>query len=162
MSTPVDAASGRILSHDQFHAAIKAAQKRFSLIREKYPDLKAYLVLSLAGGQTGLGSAAKEMLKDCPALLVNDNAKDRLVAFLKIPEPKDASEAEKTRLKEQYQQLAEQLSFDGSHQVEIRFSTLSYELVWLLQTDELVDRNLTPQTRASIRIVLGTLAAFSP
>jgi hypothetical protein len=33
-------------------------------------------------------------------------------------------------------------------------------LVWKLQADELVDRNLTPQTKASIRIVLGTLAHF--
>ena len=31
-----------------------------------------------------------------------------------------------------------------------------------LQADELVDRELTPQTPASIRIVLGTLAAFAP
>ncbi|NLX23330.1 MAG: hypothetical protein GXY55_16890 [Phycisphaerae bacterium] len=35
---------------------------------------------------------------------------------------------------------------------------MDYELIWKLQTDELVDRNLTPQTKASIRIVLGTVA----
>ena len=161
MSTPVDAASGRILSHDQFQAAIKAAQERFSLIRKKHPGLKGYLVLSLAGGQTGVGSSAKEILKDCPALVVNDRAKASLVAFLKTPEPKDASEAEKTRLREQYQQLAGELRFDGNHQVEIRFDNLNYELIWQLQSDELVDRELTPQTRASIRIVLGTLAHFA-
>jgi hypothetical protein len=62
MPTPVDAASGRIRSHDQFYAAIKAAQEQFSRIREKHPDLEAYLVLSLAGGQTGPGSSAKEIL----------------------------------------------------------------------------------------------------
>jgi hypothetical protein len=57
MTTPVDPASGQILSRDQFHAAIKAAQERFSLIRKKHPSLKGYLVISLAGGQTGIGSS---------------------------------------------------------------------------------------------------------
>ena len=97
--TSVDAASGRIRSHDQFHAAIKATRERFSRIREKHPDLETYLVLSLAGGQTGPGSSAKEILKDSPAHLVIDQAKDGLVAFLKTPElglnsrePIDASE----------------------------------------------------------------------
>jgi hypothetical protein len=162
MTTPVDPASGKILSRDQFHAAIKAAQERFSLIRKKHPGLKGYLVIALAGGQTGIGSSEKEILKECPTLAVNNQAKADLVAFLKIKEPKDASDAEKKRLKEQYQHLAEALSFNGNHQVEIRFSSLSYELVWQLQSDELVDRDLTPQTQASIRIVLGTLSAFAP
>jgi hypothetical protein len=45
-------------------------------------------------------------------------------------------------------------------QVEIRFDSLNYELIHVLQTDELVDRQLTPQTRASIRIVLGTLSGL--
>jgi hypothetical protein len=46
--------------------------------------------------------------------------------------------------------------------VELRFDHLDYALIARLQADELVDRELTPQTRASIRIVLGTLAAFAP
>ncbi len=77
MSTPVDAASGGILSHDQFQAAIKASQERFSLIRKKHPGLKGF------------------------------------------------------------------------------------ELIRQNQSDELVDRELTPQTRASIRIVLGSLSSFT-
>jgi len=40
----------------------------------------------LAGGQTGPGSSAKEILEDSPAHLVIDQAKDRPVAFLKTPE----------------------------------------------------------------------------
>jgi hypothetical protein len=45
--------------------------------------------------------------------------------------------------------------------VEIRFNDLTYDLVWKLQKDDLVDRDLTPQTKASICIVLGTLAQFA-
>jgi hypothetical protein len=57
-------------------------------------------------------------------------------------------------------QLAPQLKYYGECQVEIRFNRLNYELIWKLQVDDLVCRNLTPQTKASIRIVLGTLAQF--
>jgi hypothetical protein len=77
MSTPADAASGGILSHDQFQAAMKAARERFFLIRKKHPGLKGH------------------------------------------------------------------------------------ELIRQLQSDEMVDRELTPQTRASIRIVLGSLSSFT-
>ena len=51
--------------------------------------------------------------------------------------------------------------FDGQSQVEMRFSELNYKLIWQLQTDELVDRQLTPQTKASIRIVLGKVEQFA-
>ena len=158
MSTPFDAAYGQIRSHDQSQSAIKAAQEQFSLIRKKHLVIKVYLVRSLAGGQTGGVRSAKETFKGCPLLVAVDQTKADLVAFIKKPEPKDAIEIEKTRLMEQYQQLAGKLSFDGNHQVEIRFDMLSSELIWQLHSDEMVDRALTPQTRASIRIMLGTLA----
>ena len=40
------------------------------------------------------------------------------------------------------------------------FQSLDYELIWKLQIDELVDVCRTPQTKASIKIVLGTLWGF--
>ena len=47
------------------------------------------------------------------------------------------------------------------HHVPRRCSDdLKFDLVWKLQVDDLVDRDLTPQTKASICIVLGTLAQF--
>jgi len=55
-------------------------------------------------------------------------------------------------------QLVHKLKYDEKCQIEIRFLDLKYDLVWKLQADDLIDRNLTPQTKASIRIVLGTLA----
>ncbi len=149
------------LNEDQFKSAVKAARARFSLIRKKHPGLKAHLVISLAGGQTGIGSAAREILKDFPALIVEDDAKARIKSFLKTPVSKDASDAEKKQFEQQSGELASELKYDGKCQVEIRFDALNYELVWQLQADELVDPALTPQTRASIRIVLGTLAGFA-
>jgi hypothetical protein len=38
---------------------------------------------------------------------------------------------------------------------------LKYEQIFALQKHPLVDRDLTPQTHASIRIVLGTLKGLS-
>ena len=150
-----------ILDPDQFRSSVATAKDRFSRIRKKHPTLKGFLVISLAGGQTGIGSSAREILKEFPALVVDDEAKARIKSFLKTPEPKDASDTEKKRLKEQFEQLASALKYDGKCQIEIRFDAINYELVWQLQTDELVDRELTPQTKASIRIVLGTLAHFA-
>ena len=69
--------------------------------------------------------------------------------------------AELDELKKQLDRLGTRLRFVGHSQVELRFHELNYELIWKLQIDELVDRRLTPQTKASIRIVLGTLEHFT-
>ena len=60
----------------------------------------------------------------------------------------------------QLDQLAARLKYDAQCQIEIRFNDLNYDLAWKLQTDDLVDRDQTPQRKASIRIVLGTLSRF--
>jgi hypothetical protein len=150
------------LSTDQFHAAVAAAKERFSLIRKKYPDLKGYLVLSIPGKQTGIGGSVRELLNDLPALMINDEAKSSLQSYIRKPPGKDASDKEKQTWQEEFDRIARDLRYDGGVRVEIRFDDLNYNLIAQLQSDELVDRELTPQTRASIRIVLGTLAAFAP
>lgn len=58
-------------------------------------------------------------------------------------------------------QLAPEFRYIEPCQVELRFHELKFDLIWKLQVDDCVDRDLTPQTRASIRIVLGTLASLS-
>ena len=148
------------LNYDQLQTGVVAANRHFALIRKKYPELKMYLVLSLPSGQAKIGSSPKEILKEFPALVLNDAAKALILDFLKNKEPKDATDADKKRLREQFENLAAELSYDGNCQVEVRFDAIEYELLWQLQSDELVDRALTPQTRASIRIVLGTISQF--
>jgi hypothetical protein len=152
-----------MLSLDQLQVAVTAAKRQFGLIRKKYPELKAYLVLSLPGGQTGIDSSPAQILKEFPAMVVDDSNKNTALDFqssLELLEWKDKKSLEIERLKEQLDQLAHQLNYDEKCQVEIRFNDLKYDLIWKLQADDLVDRNLTPQTKASIRIVLGTLAQF--
>ena len=58
-------------------------------------------------------------------------------------------------------QLVSQLQYDDRYQVEIRFQYLNYDLIWNLQVDDLIDCDLTPQGKASIRIILGTLGRFN-
>ena len=160
-SPPQPRISNNGINFQQFKDSLAAAKRHFSLIRKKYPDLKAYLVLSLPVGQTQTTSSPKETLRGFPATMVDGEAKTDMLRFLKIPESKDTPESEKERLKEQFQELAGKLEFDGKCQIEIRFIDLDYDLVWKLQLDDLVDRELTPQTKASIRIVLGTISRFA-
>lgn len=150
------------LDHDQFQVTVKAARDRFAMLKAKHPTLKGYLVLSIPGKQTGIGSGAKEILYDLPSLIVDDAAKAAFQQHLKSPPPKDAGEKAKKEWDGRYEELAAELKYNGGVRVELRFNHLDYELIARLQADELVDRELTPQTRASIRIVLGTLAAFIP
>jgi len=117
-----------MMNLDQLQVAVAAAKRQFDLIRKKYPNLNAYLVMSLPSGQTGIDSSPAQILREFPAMVVDDGT----------PQSK----------------------YDGQAQVEIRFNDLKFDLVWKLQADDLVDRNLTPQTKASIQIVLGTLAQF--
>jgi hypothetical protein len=149
------------LDHDQFHAAVAAARERFAVIRKKYSDLKGYLVLAIPGEQTGIDSSAKEILGDLPTLLMDGTAKNAFQEHLKSPPPKDASDKAKKEWDRQCEELVAELTYNGGARVELRFGNLDYALIAQLQADDLVDRELTPQTRASIRIVLGTLSSFS-
>ncbi len=150
-----------MLNFDQLQDAIAAAKRRFAMVRQKYPHLKASLDLSLPAGQTGINSGPLQILNEFPATVIDDSAKAALLSLLSR-QPEDKTSANPSRqTREQMDHLASQLKYDGKCQVELRFHELNYDLVWQLQADDLVDRNLTPQTRASIRIVLGTLAHFA-
>jgi len=150
-----------MLSFDQLQIAVAAAKRRFDLIRKKYPGLKAYLVMSLPSGQTGIDSAPTQILSEFPAMVVDDNDKTgalHLLSLIEKLERQAATGPETERVREQLDRLASRLKYDEKCQVEIRFNDLKFDLVWKLQVDDLVDRDLTPQTKASICIVLGTLA----
>jgi hypothetical protein len=161
-----------MLNLDQLHVAVAAAKRQFDLLRNQYPELKAkllngkpaaILVMSLPGGQTGIDSSPTQILDEFPAMIVDDSIKVSALALLsrlKLLESEATTSPEAERLRNQLDKLALQLKYDEQCQVEIRFNRLNYDLIWKLQVADLVDRSLTPQTKASIRIVLGTLAQF--
>ena len=162
-----------MLNLDQLRVAVAAAKRPFDPLARKHPDLKSklmngesvsYLFLALPGGQAGIDSSPAQILSKFPGIVVDDGAKTsglNLLSRLEILDWKGITGSEPERLKEELDLLAPKLKYDGNGQVEIRFNDLIYELVWKLQKDDLVDRDLTPQTKASIRIVLGTLAYFA-
>lgn len=145
----------------QLQAGVAAARRQFDLIRKKYPELKASLVLSLSGGQVEIDSSPTVILHKFPAMVIEDSTKTSALNLLERLETAATIPSETARLKQQLEQLGSQLQYDEQCQIEIRFQDLKYELVWKLQAEDLVDRSLTPQTKASICIVLGTLAQFA-
>ncbi len=148
------------LNLNPFQEALAAANRHFAEIRKKYPTLRAYLVLSLRGGQTKLDNELVDSIREFPSLLRDNTAKTKTLELIKKLKPKESTKPEQIQLKAELKDLAKDLEFDGSVQVELRFHDLDYDLVWKLQSDELVDQALTPLTRASINIVLGTLSTF--
>jgi len=152
-----------MLTLPQLQNAVAAAKGRFERIRTPYPSLEAHLVFSLPTGQAGIDKAPSEMLTEFPSMIVDDDVKNGALNHLgriKELELRGITGTEMEKLKEELAQLAPDLGYDGACQAEIRFLKLKFDLIWRLQKDELVDRNLTPQTKASIQIVLGTLASF--
>ena len=150
------------LNLSQFQEALAAANRHFSKIRKKYPNLRAYLVLSLPGGQTKLDGELADSIREFPSLLLDGTVKTKTLELIKKLKPKESTKPEQIQLKAELKELAQDLEFDGKVQVELRFHDLDYDLISQLQTDDLVDRELTPQTSASIRIVLGTVSNFKP
>ena len=145
------------LDLSQFQKALVAANRHFAEIRKKYPNLRAYLVLSLRGGQTKLDSELADSIREFPSLLMDNTAKTKTLELIKKLKPKESTKPEQIQLKAEIKNLAKDLEFDGSVQVELRFHDLDYYLIWKLQSDDLGGCELTPQTKASIRIVLGTI-----
>jgi hypothetical protein len=158
-----------MLNHDQLQVGVAAAKRQFDLIQNKYPDLKgrlpngqlvSLLVMSLPGGQTGIDSSPAQILNEFPAMVFDGVAKTNLRNILS-GQPEKPTASETKQLNKDLEQMSPQLKYNEKCQVEIRFNDLKFDLVWKLQADDLVDRNLTPQTKASINIVLGTLAQFA-
>jgi hypothetical protein len=160
------------LRYEQVQVAVAAAKRRYDRLRQKYPDLdqkeypawKAYLVLSSPAGQVSVDASPREMLLKFPAVvLIDASIKTKALALvrrLKALEEDSEAGPEIKQLMKQWDQVAPQLRYDENCRVEIRFHNLNYETIEKLQVNELVDRTLTPQTKASIRIVLGSLAHF--
>ena len=155
----------------ELRAAVVAARQIETAIKQKYPSYRGWLVLSSPGGQVDAGASVEEILKTFPAMILEDAHKaeyretrtaiEQLEAVADTVRESGRQAATRAKLEElrKRQTVAmQELQCDPAVQVEIRFAELKYEeVVWPLQHDPLVDRLRTPQTRASIRIVIGTI-----
>lgn len=139
----------------------------FKELQKKYPDLSGYLVLSSPYGQCKITTDGTAILNSFPQMITDGKQKEKALHLLqKISE----TEAENKKLvgkpksldklKLQMTEALEDLEIRDNTFVEIRFNS-DLDLIFKLQTDELVSQEHTPQTRASIQIVLGTLGELS-
>ncbi len=141
----------------RFRAALALSQIRFALLKERYPRLRGWLVLSNSTGQTDIGGDWLVMLGTFPGLFHDTPAKSSALALLNTAGDSSGAE-QKKELEGRIEALLPHMQVDGTCRVEIRFNDLDYDLIWKLQADELVDQQLTQRSRASIRIVLGTIS----
>ena len=132
---------------------VTLAQQRFASLKNKYPYLQGYLVFAAHGRQTRADNSLDEIFKEFPAMFVPDENFFNLSQL--IPTIRNKEQQKKAH------KLYAKLKFNTNVNIEIRFNKLNYELIKKLQQDPLVNQKLTPQTAASIRIVLGTIAEFA-
>ncbi len=156
----------------KFEESVAAANRQFSRIKNRYPQLQGYLVLSLPAGQIGVGSSLSEKIAQLPDLFLDSAIRTEALNLVrdlrtleKEKENTDAGQRPKLNkrigiLSDRLEAIANDLIVDGKCRFELRFHHLDYDLIWKLQTDDLVDQKLTPQSKASIRIVLGTVSHF--
>jgi hypothetical protein len=145
-------------------AAVGASREILAKLQSEHPDLRAYLVLAHHGQQTELTSNPVDILENCDQMVVTDEAKRdalRLLAEIERLESAKVNQRAVQDLSGKLKARGRELRFLPEVQVEIRFHVLRYALVGVLQINPLVDRELTPQTKASIRIILGTLGHLS-
>lgn len=157
------------MDYRAFQKMLAAAKEIFGQLKKKHPELNGYLVLSSRFGQCDeLTDDPGKLLSEFPACIVPSPEKEALAKALKnIAELDKAKKACAGKEAEKIgQQLAEQktrvaqltgaLKFADGVQVEIRFHTLKFDLIAKLREDALIDRAATPQTGASIRIVVAS------
>lgn len=153
-----------MIGSEGLEVAVAASKEIFAKLQSEYPDLRAYLVLAHRGQQTELTSNPIRILDDCDQMVATDEAKRealRLLAEMKRLETNGANQKAVQELSGKLTARGGKLRFLPEVQIEIRFHVLRYALVWALQGNPMIDRELTPQTKASIRIVLGTLDHLS-
>jgi len=153
---------------DALSVAGGKAAKLAGELRKDYPTPKPYLVLTMKGAFVNADSPLEPILKEVPGLFVSNGSKTAILKHLQKTAPaslqKKGNEDKMKRWvaawKRKFEELSTGLRLLPDSLFEIRFDHLDYAEIWRMQKDERVDAARTPQTKASIRIVLGSLADF--
>jgi hypothetical protein len=151
-----------MLTYEQLQTVIAPMKLQFGKIRKKYRKLQAYLVLCRNYHQTDIDASPQQILQELPDLIAGGEIKDssikiywRVVSLQKEDDRQRLPDI--VKLQKQLEEFYPHFRYHTDATVELRFKTLKYCHVWRLQRDRLVDRELTPRSKASIRIVLGNL-----
>ena len=157
------------------NSIFKEIRDKYNLIREtneRYEKLKEYLVFSSPHGQCEITSNMSTIIEEFPDMVYDSIYKNKAcelvqsirklrkeIAHTFERKAKDDLRKEMDDHVESLRQLAENPEVEVKEDtfVEIRFNALDYNIVDELRKDPIISLKHTPQTRASIRIVLGTL-----
>jgi len=143
---------------DHLIMAIERAKHTMKALSDKYGNRKDYLVFSSRYGQCELTADAKKILSDFPEMIVDTPGRERALQLIKTEKKSEDKEKDDHSVQANYESsLLGKLEFRNDTFVEIRFTDRKLESIFAMQKDPLVSQEHTPQTRASIRIVLGTL-----
>lgn len=144
--------------------AVEKSTSLFKKLKEKYKTLSGYLVFSSPYGQCELTTDLAKVLNSFPLMIVDCKQKDKGLQILQkindIEAENKKSSGNSKSIEKLRQQLDENVINLEVHEdtfVEIRFKGIDYNMLSELQKDELISQEYTPQTKASIRIVLGTI-----
>ncbi len=164
--------------------AVKNAKAIFKELKAKYGGLAGYLVFALPPGsapwgqcemKTGLITFLEEKndkydQKALRDMIIDSVHKQAVIDLLRriadfekgrknsySTETKSNGDRGVEKLRKALSLNLEILEMRDDVLIEIRFDHLDYDLIFKMQKDPLVSQQLTPQTRASIRIVLGTV-----
>ena len=154
----------------QVQGAVGVARGRFKELKARYRELSPYLVFSSRLGQIEIDAAPAAILGGFAAMVDDDARKSesmRLIAdceALKRRREQEAAGRARSRTEDALKAAEAQLAaavaglrYHSDVQIEIRLGVLVYERIWELKREPAVDQDLTLSTRASIRVVMGTL-----
>lgn len=149
--------------------AVTAAKQILKLLAAKYEsgglfkELKPWLVFSSRLGQVEIDAPFEKQITEFPEMFVDDSCKvDALEIVMKIKaSQRGGGGKELQSLSTQLAKLKNDVSYLADVTIALRFTSLVFELIWLLQQDPLIDRDLTPTRKASIRVVVGTIGNLS-
>ena len=158
------------MNKDDLNIVIENANNIFEEIKKKYDLIKDYLVFSSPYGQCEITSSMQTIAEEFPEMVHDSIHKKKACELIqgirRLKQEIDRAYAAKSKsdLKirmdndvKSLAQIAENLEVMEDTFVEIRFNALDFNIVDELRKDPLISLKHTPQTTASIRIVIGTL-----
>jgi hypothetical protein len=156
---------------------VNAAKGIFKAILDSDPRLKAlkgHLVLSSPHGQCELTGDPFKILKEFPAMVSGSQSKTKATELLetikrleeesKNQNKGDVDAAVQTKIADTLRLLnvhLQEIEFEGDTFVEMRFDKPQLDLIFEMKSNPLVSQAHTPQTQASVRVVLGTLTELA-
>jgi len=168
------------MTKEDLITAIDKAKNAFKTMMDNDPglkELKGYLVLSSPHGQFQITDDPLEtlrILKEFPTMISESKFKDKGIELIETTQGLEVElkNAARGNTKAEIQKKIENAShllnanlqkieFKEDTFIEIRFKRPILDLIFKMQKDPLVSQVHTPQSQASIRIVLGTLVELA-